>query len=128
MPNFVSASSLLRKKYEERKGESVKASPFPVSDVCKSCWYQETCIFRTILRQPPRSCCVYELFGDLGTQETTVEDLVKFTCDTRCVTRREWVGDPCPHDSVYCENFCPVSRHILGLGPAQKEDVPYDGY
>ena len=80
------------------------------------------------MRQPPRSCCVYELFGEKGEQEVSVQDLVKFTCDTRCVTRRQWVGDPCPHNEEYCDNHCPVSRHILGIGPSRSEDVPYESY
>jgi hypothetical protein len=128
MPNFISKSQLLRKKYEEKKHEIVRALPTPVSDICTSCWYRDMCIFRTILRQPPRSCCVYEMFGDKGTQETTLEELVKFTCDNRCAARQKWVGDPCPHNEDYCEKNCPVSRHIRDMGPARREDVPYEGY
>lgn len=128
MPNFVSPSQLLRKTYEARKNDIVKAAPVPVSEVCNSCWYRDQCILRAILRDPPRTCCVYELFGDRGVNETTVEELVKFTCDTRCKTRRQWVGDPCPHDENYCENHCPVSKHIMGKPRSKVEEVPYENY
>lgn len=127
LPNFVSPSALLRKKYEDRKGDIVSASPNPVSTVCSSCWYQGMCIIRTLIRQPPRSCCVYELFADRGTSSCTVEELVKFTCNNRCVSRRKWVDDPCPHNENYCENHCPVSRFIRQEGPSTVP-VMSDGY
>ena len=86
------------------------------------------CTFRALLRKAPKTCSVFELFGDRGINSITIEDLVKFTCDNRCAARQKWVGDQCPHDEEYCECFCPVSRHIRQLGPARKEDVPYEGY
>ena len=81
-----------------------------------------------MLHDAPKSCCVYEFFVDKGNDKSSIEDLVKFTCDTRCVSRQNWTADPCPHDENYCENFCPVSRCIQELGPARKDDLPVDGY
>jgi len=126
MPNFISTSSLLRKKYEERKDEVVRAFPAPVSEICRNCWYQGPCTFRTMIHQPPHSCCVYEFFGSMGNNEATLEEVVSFTCDTRCRDRQNWVGDPCPHNEEYCSNHCPVSRYILGEDASNIEDVPYD--
>tara|TARA_R100001079_G_C4451472_1_gene153992 strand:+ start:4829 stop:5218 length:390 start_codon:yes stop_codon:yes gene_type:complete len=128
MPNFISTSELLKKKYEEKKENIVKAAPTPVSDVCSSCWFQSLCIVRTITRRPPRTCCIYEFFGARGNNEATVEEMVSFTCDTKCVERQQWVGDPCPHNEEYCENHCPVSRYIKGQGPSNYMDVPAEDY
>lgn len=128
MADFVSESALLRKKYEERKNDVVRASPIPVSDVCGSCWYKDLCTVRTIMHSPPRTCCVYEYFGARGHSEVTVEELVKFTCDTKCKERSKWVGDPCPHDETYCEHHCPVSRFIVGAGPSDYDEVTADSY
>lgn len=128
MPDFVSPSALLRKKYEERKHATVRAAPTPVSDICNSCWYRDLCIARTIMRSPPRTCCVYEFFGAQGHSEVSLEELVKFTCDTKCKERRRWPTDPCPHNEEYCERHCPVSRFIRGQGPSNFGDVPAESY
>ena len=129
MPNFVSPSALLRKKYEERKNDVVSAAPVPVSEVCTSCWYQDLCTMRVIKREPPRTCCVYEFFGARGNPSATVEELVKFTCDTKCKERQAWAAsDPCPHDEGYCEQHCPVSRYIRGQGPSQYDEVAAESY
>lgn len=82
---------------------------------------------RTLMRQPPRTCCVYDLFGAQGKEAVTLEECVAFTCDVKCKERRTWPYDPCPHDETYCDQHCPVSRHILGI-PPNSYDFPEGTY
>lgn len=125
---FISTDQLLASTFEKRKKDRVKVFPSPVSEICKHCWYQALCVFRVMSRQPPHSCCVYELFGERGVSDASLEEVVEFTCNIRCKDRQKWVGDSCPHNENYCTNHCPVSRYILGKEASNIGDVPYEEY
>ena len=127
MPDFISPSSLLRKKYEQRKTELVQVSPSPVSDICKHCWFASQCTIRTLTRNPPRSCCVYDFFSQ-RVDPPTLEEVVAHTCDRMCKSRQQWEYDPCVHDRNYCDKHCPVSKYIKDEPPSDAKDVPYDDY
>ncbi len=110
--------------YNQRKSEVLQQTPDPVSLICKKCWYQAKCIRNVLQGHKPNTCCIYELFSGKE-KEFSLEKIVKFVCEKRCVERQQWQGDPVPHTKTYCERFCPMSRYLLNLSTPNVEEIPY---
>lgn len=127
MTTFRTSSKKLQREFEKRRLTVIQREPIPASEICKHCWYQATCLFRSIRGDKPLTCCVHSLFTR-GTQKSfTLEETVAYTCEKKCVERQAWQGDPVPHDANYCENHCPVSKFIKNEKASDPNDVPKTG-
>lgn len=103
---------LLERGFDSRRDEIVGPAPVPVSNICNHCWYQSKCIIRSLHRDPPVTCCVFQLWN-INQGEISLSDVVEFCCETACRQRQLWAHDPVPHNPDYCSRHCPVSGYIL---------------
>jgi len=124
---FRSNDPKLKREFEKRRLIVVNRQPIPASDICTHCWYQSKCVVRTLRGDKPQTCCVYSLFTKEAKGSFSLEETVAYTCDTKCVERQAWKGDPVPHDSSYCKDHCPVSKFIKNEKASNEIDVPKSG-
>lgn len=119
MATFRSDDTAIQDAYASKRHLTIVRTGHPASDVCLSCWAQQTCLNLVFSGDRPKTCCVYDYF--LRTETTTIEDMVKYTCEHACVLRQKWDYDRVPHDDNYCKHHCPVSRFLTDKGPSSYE-------
>lgn len=119
---FRTKDKKLAKSFNKRKLDVINKNPIPVSAVCNHCWNQADCFKGILRREPPQTCFVYDAYR-ASTGPKTVEQLVSETCQTRCVKRKEWKGDPIPHSEDYCKSHCPISGYILNRPKSHEDDI-----
>lgn len=119
---FRFESKHVAKALAEKKDKVICRSPKPACEICDKCWYQGKCLLDVLRGYKPLTCCIFQLFSNKS--EETVEEIVKYVCENKCVERQTWIGDPVPHTPDYCKRHCPMMKYLLDLNASAYEDVP----